>query len=96
MAKFSEIIDRDTPVLICFYNKEVSEKDMKTIRDVAFILKTKVYIVRIDISKNKLLAESLDITETPLFSIYYKGELRCDHKNDIESIELIKLLQQYI
>ncbi len=96
MINFGEIINRETPVLICFYKDELSEKDMKTISDVAFILKNKVYIIRIDITKNKLLAENLGITETPIFSIYHKGELRCEHQNDIEAIELMKLLQQYI
>ncbi len=96
MAKFGDIINREFPVLICFYKDEISSEHSEILNDVALILKGRANIIRINISKNKLLAETLDITETPVFSIYKNGELKSHQKDGISAIELIKLVQQFI
>ena len=61
MSKFGEIIDVEIPVLLEFFTEwnEESKNMQVTLHDVAASLGDKVKVVKIDVEKNKELAERL-------------------------------------
>ena len=65
MSKFGELIDVDIPVLLDFFTEwnEQSTAMHPVLRDVAAALGDKAKVIKIDVDKNKELAEALRVKE---------------------------------
>ncbi|RXJ52773.1 thioredoxin family protein [Gelidibacter gilvus] len=98
MSKFGEIIDVDIPVLLDFFTEwnEQSIAMHPVLRDVAAALGDKAKVIKIDIDKNKELAEALRVKGLPTLFIYKSGEMKWRHSGEQDADTLINILQEYI
>ena len=98
MSKFGEIIDVDIPVLLDFFTEwnEQSTAMHPVLRDVAAALGDKAKVIKIDVDKNKELAEALRIKGLPTLIIYKGGEMKWRHSGGQDADTLIEILQEYI
>lgn len=98
MSKFGELIDVDIPVLLDFY----TERDDQSIamhpilRDVAAALGDKAKVIKIDVDKNKELAEALRVKSLPTLIIYKNGEMKWRHSGEQDADTLIGVIQEYV
>ncbi|KAB1069680.1 thioredoxin family protein [Tamlana haliotis] len=98
MSKFGELIDVNIPVLLDFYtewNKQ-SEAMHLTLRDVAAALGDKAKVIKIDIEKNKELADALRVKALPTLIIYKDGEMKWRYSGEQDANTLIGIIQDYI
>jgi len=98
MSKFGELIEDNVPVLLDFYtDNSESEDTMNTVlRDVATALGDKAKVVKIDVEKNKELAEALRIKGLPTLMIYKNGEMKWRQSGEHDANTLIGLVQEYV
>jgi thioredoxin 1 len=97
MTKFGELINVKMPVLIDFYfdwNEE--ENNLDTLKDVAAALGDKAKVIKIDIKKNEILADTLRVKGNPTFMIYKNGEMKWRQTGEQDANTLIGLVQQYV
>lgn len=76
MAKFSEIISDDVPVLIDFYATWCGpcQTMMPVLEQLKKDLGEKVKIIKVDVDKNKLLASKFNVRGVPAFVIFKDGK----------------------
>ncbi|MBJ7882190.1 thioredoxin family protein [Gelidibacter salicanalis] len=98
MSKFGELIDVDIPVLLDFFTEwnEQSTAMHPVLRDVAAALGDKAKVIKIDVDKNKDLAEALRVKALPTLIIYKSGEMKWRHSGAQDANTLINILQEYI
>ena len=98
MSKFGELIDIDIPVLLDFFTEwnEQSTAMHPVLRDVAAALGDRAKVIKIDIDKNKDLAEALRVKGLPTLIIYKSGEMKWRHSGEQDAKTLINILQEYI
>ena len=98
MSKFGELIDLDIPVLLDFYTEwnEPSSSMHPVLRDVAAALGDKAKVIKIDVDKNKELADALRVKGLPTLMIYKKGEMVWRQSGEQDANTLIGLLQEYV
>ena len=98
MSKFGELIDLRIPVLLDFYTEwnEQSTAMHPVLRDVAAALGDKAKVIKIDVDKNKDLAEALRVKGLPTLIIYKGGEMRWRYSGEQDANTLIGILQEYI
>lgn len=97
MSKFGELIDINIPVVLDFFtdwSEESSSMNM-VLRDVAAALGDKAKVIKIDVEKNKELAEALRIKGLPTLIIYKDGEMKWRQSGEIDANTLISLVQEY-
>ncbi|REG88976.1 thioredoxin family protein [Winogradskyella sediminis] len=98
MSKFGEIIDVEIPVLLDFY----TERDNHSIamhpilRDVAAALGDKAKVIKIDVDKNRELAEALRVKALPTLIIYKNGEMKWRHSGEQDANTIIAIIQEYV
>jgi len=98
MSKFGEIIDVEIPVLLDFY----TESDNHSIamhpilRDVAAALGDKAKVIKIDVDKNRELAEALRVKALPTLIIYKNGEMKWRHSGEQDVNTIISIIQEYV
>lgn len=96
MTKFGELISVQKPVLIDFYTElEGTENTLEILRGVAAALGDKAKVIKIDITKNEFLADSLRVKGNPTFMIYKNGEMKWRQTGEQDANTLIGLVQQY-
>ena len=97
MSKFGELIDVDIPVLLDFFTdwNEESAEMHAVLRDVAAALGDKAKVIKIDVDKNKDLADALRIKALPTFIIYKSGEMKWRQSGEQDANTLIGLIQEY-
>lgn len=97
MSKFGEIINTEVPVLISFYTdwNESSESMHSTIRGVAAALGDKARVIKIDVEKNKDLAEALRIKAVPTLMIYKNGQMVWRQSGELDANSIIVTVQEY-
>jgi|SRR5690606_9344793 len=97
MSKFGELITGNVPVLLDFYAdwNDSSTTMNPILRDVAAALGDKARVVKIDIDKNKELAEALRVKGSPTLMIYKNGEMVWRQTGEQDADTLIGLLQEY-
>lgn len=95
MTKFGEIIGINKPVLIDFYIDR-DEQSTNILRNVAATLGNSAKVIKIDISKNELLAEALRVKGNPTFMIYKNGEMKWRKTGVQDADTLINLVQEYL
>jgi len=96
MSKFGELISAHVPVLIDFYTdwNEPSISMHPVIRDVAAALGDKAKVIKIDIDKNKELADALRIKGLPTLMIYKQGQMIWRQSGELDANTLISIVQE--
>jgi thioredoxin 1 len=97
MSKFGELIDVNIPVLLDFFTEwnEESTSMHAVLRDVAAALGDKAKVIKIDVEKNKALAEALRIKGLPTLIIYKDGEMKWRQSGELDANTLIGVIQEY-
>ncbi|ARV11572.1 thiol reductase thioredoxin [Gilvibacter sp. SZ-19] len=98
MSKFGELIEADIPVLLDFYTEwnEPSTAMHPVLRDVAAALGDKARVIKIDVDKNKELADALRVKGLPTLMIYKNGEMKWRQSGEQDANTLIGLVKEYI
>lgn len=98
MSKFGELISAPVPVLLDFYTdwNEQSTAMHPVLRDVAAALGDRAKIIKIDVEKNKDLAEALRIKGLPTLMIYKDGEMKWRQSGEQDANTLIGLVNEYV
>ena len=97
MTKFGELINVKKPVLIDFYfDWSEEENNLDTLKDVAAALGDKAKVIKIDIKKNEILADTLRVKGNPTFMIYKNVEMKWRQTGEQDANTLIGLVQQYV
>lgn len=98
MSKFGELIETRIPVLLDFYSEldEVCKEMHPVLRDVAAALGDKARVIKIDVDKNKELAEALRVNGLPTLMIYKNGEMKWRQSGEQDADTLIGLVNEYI
>ncbi|MDW5289265.1 thioredoxin family protein [Formosa sp. PL04] len=98
MSKFGELIDVNIPVLLNFFTEwnEQSTAMHPILRDVAAALGDKAKVIKIDVEKNKDLAEALRVKGLPTLIVYKNGEMKWRHSGEQDANTLIGIVQQFL
>ncbi len=98
MSKFGELIDLKIPVLLDFYTEwnEQSVAMHAVLRDVAAALGDKAKVIKIDVEKNKELADALRVKGLPTLMIYKTSEMVWRQSGEQDANTLIGLLHEYV
>ncbi|MDC8002115.1 thioredoxin family protein [Aequorivita todarodis] len=98
MSKFGELIETRIPVLLDFYAEwdEACKEMHPVLRDVAAALGDKARVIKIDVDKNKELAEALRVKGLPTLMIYKNGEMKWRQSGEQDANTLIGLVNEYV
>ncbi|KXO00437.1 thioredoxin [Aequorivita aquimaris] len=98
MSKFGELIETRVPVLLDFYAEwdDACKEMHPVLRDVAAALGDKARVIKIDVEKNKELAEALRVKGLPTLMIYKNGEMKWRQSGEQDANTLIGLVNEYI
>lgn len=97
MAKFGELISVEKPVLIDFYTDfNDVENTLEILRSVVAALGDSAKVIKIEINKNKVLAEALRVKGNPTFMIYKNGQMKWRQTGFQDANTLIGLVQQFV
>ena len=97
MEKFNELIQSSKPILVDFFAEWCRPcQIMKpTLLDVAERIGNEAQIIKVDIDKEKELAERYRIQSVPTLIIFKKGKQLWRQSGIISANALIKLLKDY-
>lgn len=98
MSKFGELIETNVPVLLDFYAEwdDASTTMHPVLRDVAAAMGDKARVIKIDVEKNKELAEALRVKGLPTLMIYKNGEMKWRQSGEQDANTLIGLIKEYV
>ena len=98
MSKFGELIETPIPVLLDFYTElsPVCKEMNPVLREVAANLGDTARVIKIDVDKNKELADALRVKEFPTLMIYKNGEMKWRQSGEQDAKTLIDLVKEYI
>ncbi|MCG9791544.1 thioredoxin family protein [Flavobacterium algicola] len=96
MSKFGELISAQVPVLIDFYTEwnEPSLSMHPVIKDVAAALGDRAKVIKIDVDKNKELADALRIKGLPTLMIYKGGQMIWRKSGELDANSIIAIVQE--
>ena len=97
MARFGDLINVEVPVLLEFFTEwdETSKIMYPVVKDVAAALGDKAKIIKIDVEKNKELADALRIKGVPTFIIYKSGEMKWRQRGEESANTLINRVKKF-
>ena len=97
MSKFNEIINSGKTTLVDFSAEWCGPcKALAPIlKEVKQELGDQVKIIKIDVDKNPVIAQNLQISGVPTIIIYHNGEQKFRQSGVIPASQLIKILKQY-
>lgn len=97
MAKFSELIQSDIPVLIDFYADWCGPCKMVSpiVQEVAKETKGNARVLKINVDNNQTLSQKLNIKGVPTLMIYKKGELKWRQAGVVSKTDLLQILKQF-
>ncbi|WP_274473954.1 thioredoxin family protein [Mangrovimonas aestuarii] len=98
MSKFGDLIDVDIPVLLDFFTEwsEPSTAMHPVLRDVAAALGDRAKVIKIDVDKNKDLADALRVKGLPTLIIYKNGEMKWRYSGEQDANTLIGIIQEFM
>lgn len=94
MSKFGDLINSEVPVLVNFFTNwsESSQIMDEVVRNVAAAMGDKAKVIKIDIDKNKELADALKIKTIPTLMIYKNSEMVWRNGGELDANTLISKL----
>ena len=94
MSKFSEIINKDTPVLVDFFAEWCGPcKTMSPIlKQVKDALGERVSIIKIDVDKNQPIAAKYQVRGVPTMLLFKKGKQVWRQSGVLQKDELINII----
>ena len=94
MAKFSDIINSEQPVLIDFFAEWCGPCKMVSpiIQEVAKETSGKVKVIKIDVDKNKALASKLGIRGVPTLMVYQNGKQKFRQAGVLQKQQILEIL----
>lgn len=97
MAKFGELIDLNVPLLLDFYAEwnDSSVAMHPILKDVAAAVGDRAKVIKIDVEKNKKLADALRVKTLPTLVIYKNAEMVWRQSGEHDANTLIHLLQKF-
>ncbi|MFD2551065.1 thioredoxin [Bizionia sediminis] len=97
MSKFSELIQKDTPVLVDFFAEWCGPcKTMSPIlKEVKAELGDKVSIIKIDVDKNQQLAAQFNVRGVPTLILYKQGKQIWRQAGLSSKRDLVSLIQSH-
>jgi len=98
MSKFGELIDVEIPVLFEFFTEwsDESEAMHGVLRHVAAAMGDKARVIKIDVDKNKDLAEALRIKGLPTLIIYKSGDMKWRQSGVLDANSIIGRIQEHL
>jgi thioredoxin 1 len=98
MSKFGELINANIPILLDFYTEwnEQSKAMHPVLRDVAAAVGDRAKVIKIDVDKNKELAEALRVKGLPTLMIYKGGEMVWRQSGEQDANTLIGLISEHV
>ncbi|MFC5193773.1 MULTISPECIES: thioredoxin [Bizionia] len=98
MSKFSEIINKDKPVLVDFFAEWCGPcKTMSPIlKDVKDSLGEDVTILKIDVDKNQQLAAQFKVRGVPTLILYKNGKQLWRQSGLASKRDLVSLIQSHL
>ena len=98
MSKFGELIDARIPVLLDFFSStdEACTALNPVLRDVAATLGDSARVIKIDVDKNRELADALRVKDLPTLMIYKNGEMKWRQSGEQEAATLVELIKEYV
>jgi len=94
MAKFSDIINSEQPVLIDFFAEWCGPCKMVSpiIQEVAKETSGKVKVIKIDVDKNQALASKLGIRGVPTLMVYQNGQQMFRQAGVLQKQQILDIL----
>ncbi len=99
MSKFGDLVKSDIPILIDFYSDWDKSKEnhaIRTLKEVALALGERAKVIKIDVTKNEILARALRIKSNPTFIIYKSSEMKWRQSGDQDASSLIDMVEQFV
>ena len=98
MSNFSEIINKDKPVLVDFFAEWCGPCKMMSpiLKEVKDTLGDSISIIKIDVDKNKSLAAKYQVRGVSTLVIYKQGNQVWRKSGLIQKNELVKELNKYL
>ncbi|MFT5169072.1 MAG: thioredoxin 1 [Saprospiraceae bacterium] len=95
---FKELINSNTPVLVDFFAEWCGPCKVMTpvLSEVVSALGNKVKVVKIDVDKNRKLAQELQVRGVPTLMIYKNGKVQWRESGLKSSAYLTQLLEKHI
>ncbi len=98
MAKFSELINGDKPVLIDFSAEWCGPCKMMApiLKDVAKSMNGKIRILKIDVDRNPKVAAKYQIQGVPTLILFKNGQPVWRQSGVVPANQLVQILNQYL
>lgn len=98
MAKFSEIINSDKPVVVDFSAEWCGPCKMMgpILKEVAKEFGDKVRIIKIDVDRNPAMAQKYQIMSVPTLMIFKNGQMLQRQAGVVQVPQLVSLINQYL
>lgn len=97
MSKFSDIINKDKPILVDFFADWCGPCKMMSpiLKEVKDTFGDKVSIIKIDVDKNQSLAAKYNVRGVPTLILYKSGEQLWRQSGVVQKNELVTIINNF-